>query len=846
MKTRFLLLSILLVVGLFHVQAQSTFSKTDYENFLKQNSAMTYDEAAVEYPLPQTYYKNSAAVDLHSYNYFDSLITKYSLTAAEQALIEKNGFMVSERMSYPTFVSAFRDIFHNDMPVFLSTDAVLFALHASYDNILKDMETTVMEPNIEKTVDALYAGFPALKAKYQSNATLRRSLADIDLYITVARSLTYNDTIAPQDTLQTSVDSVLTDVANEGALLGIDLFGPNRNVDFSQFTPRGHYLDSPLLTSYFKTMMWLGRIDFWLTNPDPLTYTKEDIKRMTYDALLLNELLQTTKTSDLLNENDKIISFLVGKADNLTPNQLTQFVTDQKLTSFSLIEDSVYYSNWYAKLDTSIAFEQQIMSDLAYAGTKSPVSYRLMGQRFIIDSYVFSKLTYDRLPETNTGDMRLMPKPFDISYVFGNNNALPMLESDIKTFEMAKNIVALRKTVDGYDSTFWAQTSYNIWFQSIRDLNPIADTTNLPFFMTSVGWQHEKMNTQLASWTQLRHDNLLYAKQSYTSMIVCSFPNSYVEPYPKMYKHIKEFAQNANSFFEVYNQKVYVSSYFNQLIALMDTLESISNKELQRECLSTAEVLFLRKMIKTNLQAGCGPIEEYVSGWYLNMIYNNTETSALNIDPNIQETVIADVHTQPTDKDGNVVGNVLHVATGKVNLGVFMANAPLPDGRKMAFIGPVMTYYEDITSNFKRHTDQEWRDSVAANNIPSRPGWTSVYLANNTGATSPAGLELPSKTKAWNDSTITYTPVPKTDGTVSVSPNPMVTSTNVFTQFSKTTTLDIEVFDINGRIVYQSKGLIVAAGSQNTVLPVASLTKGIYFCSLSYNNTKKTVKLIKY
>jgi len=191
MKTVSLLLSIFLIVGVFSVKAQSTFTPTDYTNFLQQNASMTYDEAYSDYPLPQTYYKNSAAVNLYKYSYFDSLEQKYSITAAEKALIQKNGFMVTERLSYQTFKQAFDDVFHKDMPVFLSTDAVLFALHASYDNILKEMEEAVMSPNLTTVLDSLYSHYPVLKAKYQSYPELRVPLADIDLYVTVARSLIY-------------------------------------------------------------------------------------------------------------------------------------------------------------------------------------------------------------------------------------------------------------------------------------------------------------------------------------------------------------------------------------------------------------------------------------------------------------------------------------------------------------------------------------------------------------------------------------------------------------------------------------------------------------------------------
>ena len=63
---------------------------------------------------------------------------------------------------------------------------------------------------------------------------------------------------------------------------------------------------------------------------------------------------------------------------------------------------------------------------------------------------------------------------------------------------------------------------------------------------TAAFWQ-EKMNTQLASWAELRHDNLLYAKQSYTGGTVCSYPYSYVEPFPEFYQSLKDFANSAKN-----------------------------------------------------------------------------------------------------------------------------------------------------------------------------------------------------------------------------------------------------------------------------------------------------------
>ena len=38
------------------------------------------------------------------------------------------------------------------------------------------------------------------------------------------------------------------------------------------------------------------------------------------------------------------------------------------------------------------------------------------------------------------------------------------------------------------------------------------------------------LTTQLASWTHLRHDTLLYVKQSYSARTACVYPAGYVEP----------------------------------------------------------------------------------------------------------------------------------------------------------------------------------------------------------------------------------------------------------------------------------------------------------------------------
>lgn len=55
-------------------------------------------------------------------------------------------------------------------------------------------------------------------------------------------------------------------------------------------------------------------------------------------------------------------------------------------------------------------------------------------------------------------------------------------------------------------------------------------------------WHGRLLQTQLSAWTQLRHDNLLYAKQSATPYPICEYPAGYVEPYPAFLAALAEYA----------------------------------------------------------------------------------------------------------------------------------------------------------------------------------------------------------------------------------------------------------------------------------------------------------------
>ena len=76
-----------------------------------------------------------------------------------------------------------------------------------------------------------------------------------------------------------------------------------------------------------------------------------------------------------------------------------------------------------------------------------------------------------------------------------------------------------------------------------------------------------------------------------------------------------------------------------------------------------------------------------------------------------KDYIVADVHTCPTDAAGNMVGWVLHAGTGPLNMAVVTATTP--EAGTAAYIGPVISYFEHVTTNFTRLTDEQWSTSYA-------------------------------------------------------------------------------------------------------------------------------------
>lgn len=705
-----------------------------YQEYLLNNNNLTSDGLYNHYPVGK--YLSELSEDNTGICFYDSVKMKYALTGYEKDLISQHDFMVSERLSFTNFWKAYEDIFHKDLPVFISTDAILHSVHMSYDAMLKDIETYIIIPKLKELLATLHENIKFLEQKYEAEPQFEEMIHDYDVYFTVARKL-LGGLVDPY--YQSNADEVAQIMNYIKDMQAVDyaLFSKTpKTLDFSQYAIRGHYTTSVALGHYFQCMIWLGRTELYLIAPQTVINkpTPEDVRRQIIDALLILESAEQSNSVEKINEIDNLIRTLVGESDNVKVGHLRELLDDTKFETTDLLDYDkmeVFQDNLAQKAYA----DQKILSQILWTDPfntekiKPASAFMLFGQRFIIDSYISGSVVFDKIDAK-----RMLPSSLDILFALGNNAASYFLKPELDKYGYSKNIAALRYLVDSYGEEYWQSSVYNVWLNAIRTLNAPDDETrhHLPDFMQTAAWQQEKMNTQLASWAQLRHDNLLYAKQSYSGGVSCSNPDAFLEPIPEFYKAVEILAikssenlQNALSAIEDGGSEGWfkrrMTDYFDRLEETSHTLADISEKQLSGVELSEDEIIFLRQVFSYQI-VGCGEYDH--EGWYSDLFYNEDD------DVQKDDFVVADVHTAPTDENGSMVGWVWHVGTGNINLAVVTTENTY--GEKTAYVGPVMSFHEYVSLNFKRLTDEEWKDMYDGESV-SRPSFTDLYLADKKG-----------------------------------------------------------------------------------------------------------------
>jgi hypothetical protein len=668
-------------------------------------------------PLP---YDPSSAVNL-------SLIQQSSLqlNAAELGILSKSGLAISARQSFGTFFMGYTNIYANDLPLFVSGDSVLHAVHRSYDAILKSIEYSTLAPGLKQVLDGMRS---TLATEAAAGTWPAETVLDIDEYLAVAATLiVYNGpTAAPVAGGSSATIASLVAQAKAGAgAAEVTLFGQQRQVDFSQFTPRGHYAGDSILAPYFQAMMWLGRTDLRLVTQKKTGEVAFNRRQFAAAALLarLVEPVQSTWA-----QIDRTLRSFVGESDNMMPTDFATLRTAAGAASWAALlaqtDDQLASAIVAGGFGIQRIASQLLFVELGNEGAPLDRAFLLLGQRFVIDSQVLANVVYDRVEQQ---PYRLMPSPLDVAFAaLGNSGAADLLTADLKAHPgYPQALHQARALVDQHEAGYWSESLYTSWLGAIRAGSPgwgSAARPNAPAITATQAWTLRTLQMQLASWTELRHDNLLYAKQSYTGIPVCEFPDAYVEPNPPLWHALADFGNRGAAILADLGLATSTTSgpaaYFTSLAGTATMLEAMALQQEQGVAFTADQMAFINQAVEYKTESVVCTTIKRPSGWYPKLFYDPDSADD-------QDTIVADVHTQPADDAGNIVGKVLHVGTGFPRL--MVVTFQTCSGPR-AYAGVVSAYHETVTDNFNRLTDQQWTTQLAAT-PPAEVSWMADLVS---------------------------------------------------------------------------------------------------------------------
>ncbi len=684
------------------------------------------------------------------------------------SLLEKNGFVVIDNpfdQKEEDIVQPYKTLAEAEIPIFVTTDSLLHLYHIQFDETLRQIEERefynlvwgiseqLLDSSIEsyknsdgdlkeasrRNVAYCSVGLSLLKPKPEQVCQSENKWECTDAYFEKEDLTRYNFEVPSY--VRDDVEAELNLIETHSRLSNSPIFIYNE--DYSQYVPRGHYTRSEKLKNYFRAFMWYGRMSTLLkgsdaippgtTNPyDPEgLISRYDARIQTMGACLIAS--EFANDGELMGKWDRIYSvtaFYVGLSDDLGPYEYIDALNSVFGGSFdpdNLNDETI------GELRAKLA---EYGSPEIYGGTgdcvilppftpeqadqclNNTAGFRLMGQRFIPDSYMFTNLVgpYTGIyqgdgekPFTFIIDgagrpVRGFPRGLDVMALLGSDRSKELLDelddSNYKDYD--RQYGELEDEFNSFDVAEWNKNLYWSWLFALK---PMLDDhgAGYPTFMQTDAWQDKELTTALASWAELRHDTILYAKQSYTMMTTSAPPMEeekpvvgYVEPVPEFYNRLLALTRMTNS--GLTEMDVLDASSKHRLANLeriLARLVDISSKELENEELFEDDYDFI-KNFGDNLGGVIADVDDKAK----------------------KTTIIADVHT-----DGNTM-QVLEEGVGYVDL--IVVAYKLPDGRILVGAGPVMSYYEFKQPMDDRLTDEAWM-GLLDSNPPERPEWVSGF-----------------------------------------------------------------------------------------------------------------------
>ncbi len=698
MKKRVLsiILTIIMIFGLTACSQERTGAEkkqtetSNTDGFFNRTSFMDYAGDAqyeiVTNPDVPAIQVNDDFSNVINYDEFSNLFDRYD---GVREKLEENGFVVISGGN-TEFFSLYESNRYSFTPNFITTDAMLHTYHLYFSHLLKTLEKEYFYHDLEtvsrQMIETSRTQYEKLKGTAWENAA-KRNLA----FFSVALKLLDSEA---------EVDDIVADIVSEELSLidsaaGITISplmhwgNETQNddplmEDYSQYIVRGYYEEDEMLSRYFKTMMWYGRISFRQSNEEE-----------TISALLITKAMENSEALSSWSRIYDVTAFFVGNSDDPGIYEYAPVMKEVygNVSVEKMVGDQKKWEEFTEKLKQLEPPEINSIPIYEWEDRDTAINaFRFMGQRETFDADAFQRLVYRSVVENAGKEKRMLPSALDIPAVFGSTQAEEILREQ-GHFEFSgygDNLEKLKKSVTDASADIWKASLYNNWLNTIR---PLVEEkgAGYPSFMQTQAWSRKQLNTFLGSFTELKHDSVLYAKQVYAEMgggdVEEPDYRGYVEPQPQVYARLAALSRLTREGLMGYGMiSEEDAENLKRMQELSEKLLVISNKELKSESLTEEE----HDLIKSF----GGQLEHF---WY-EALKDQSVDGYLSPQEH-PSAVVVDIATNPN-------GTVLEIGTGAIDVIYVIVEV---EGSLRIASGGVYSYYEFEQPLDKRLTDKEWR-----------------------------------------------------------------------------------------------------------------------------------------
>ena len=608
----------------------------------------------------------------------------YPLSEAARARLRTNGFVVLPNQDIERLSEAYFGLFPREqVSVLVTTDVALHLFHNVFDDLLAEVEKAHLYDDVEWLVQQLYTFSVTRYQAILETQPLCKAAARHNVLVFAVAARLLDDTFV----LPACVEPEASQYVQKVLAHTITEFYPGD--DYTQYEPRGHYAGDEGLERYFRVVKWLSRRIFRI---EDRYYPDDADVELTAAALLAQLIAGNPAIEARWNKVYDVTRLLAGPADSITPPMVQQALDNVFGAGFELgmLEEAANRAALRAELQRDIYPTSEIIPVNIEFPDQIPLKYvQFIGERYLPDAEAMQETCFPHVSE------RLLPSGLDVmATVLASDRAEHWLADEMVTHpELDGQLAALRAQFDAYTLADWTKSTYNGWLYSLRPLlQPMPD--GAPAFMQGTAWQDKELNTALGSWTQLRHDFILYGKQTYIPS-PWAFGPGLVEPVPDVYARLADLCDQVCSALDSYN--------------MLPQLHGTSLRSLAAELRTWRD--YAQKV------AGGGWLNEEeqddihrVGLWLLSLFQDGQGVAEKS------PMLVADVAT-----DSNTA-RVLHEGTGHFNPLIVIYTPP--DGEPIAGIGYVYSHYEFIEPNWNRLNDAEWASRLQ-DSPPPRPAWSS-------------------------------------------------------------------------------------------------------------------------